>query len=144
LHNNYFNSFNKDILPYQEDDCESLVFFYKMMADFIRYQCELSTDHLKMHSPLCAEYYLKAVELAKGLPTTDPLRLGLALNYSVYSYEIENNPEKACIIAKNDDAIADLDQLSEEDYKASTLIMQLMRDGLTLYTCKIPGDQDDQ
>jgi 14-3-3 protein epsilon len=34
------------------------------------------------------------------LETTDPIRLGLALNYSVFHYEILNNPRKACEIAK--------------------------------------------
>jgi hypothetical protein len=33
-----------------------------------------------------------------------------------------------------DDAIAELDTLSEESYKDSTLIMQLLRDNLTLWT----------
>ena len=33
-----------------------------------------------------------------------------------------------------DDAIAELDTLSEDSYKDSTLIMQLLRDNLTLWT----------
>ena len=44
--------------------------------------------------------------------------------------------DRACHIAKQafDDAIAELDTLSEESYKDSTLIMQLLRDNLTLWT----------
>ena len=70
------------------------------------------------------------------LPTTHPIRLGLALNFSVFHYEIMNNPEEACKLAKAafDDAIAELDTLSEDSYKDSTLIMQLLRDNLTLWT----------
>lgn len=50
--------------------------------------------------------------------------------------EILNSPDKACQIAKQafDDAIAELDTLNEESYKDSTLIMQLLRDNLTLWT----------
>jgi hypothetical protein len=38
-----------------------------------------------------------------------------------------------------DDAIAELDSLKEEDYKDSTLIMQLLRDNLTLWTSDLQG-----
>lgn len=118
------------------------------------------------------------------MPPTHPIRLGLALNYSVYHYEICNNPEKACSLAKKvrtplvrliffsstksdysqnlfadlsflfvflavglqkcvfctlqafDDAIAELDTLKEDSYKDSTLIMQLLRDNLTVSMSK--------
>lgn len=39
-----------------------------------------------------------------------------------------------------DNAIAELDTLSEESYKDSTLIMQLLRDNLTLWTSDVQGD----
>lgn len=70
------------------------------------------------------------------------LRLGLALNFSVFYYEILNSPDRACRLAKAafDDAIAELDTLSEESYKDSTLIMQLLRDNLTLWTSDMQGD----
>lgn len=45
-----------------------------------------------------------------------------------------------------DDAIAELDTLSEESYKDSTLIMQLLRDNLTLWTSEdapVDGDADE-
>lgn len=69
---------------------------------------------------------------ASDLAPTHPIRLGLALNFSVFYYEILNSPDQACHLAKQafDDAIAELDTLSEESYKDSTLIMQLLRDNL--------------
>ena len=83
--------------------------------------------------------YTKATEACESLPSTHPIRLGLALNFSVFYYEIKNTPDKACELAKKafDDAIAELDSLKEESYKDSTLIMQLLRDNLTVscYKC---------
>lgn len=75
---------------------------------------------------------------------THPIRLGLALNFSVFYYEILNSPDRACHLAKQafDDAIAELDSLSEESYRDSTLIMQLLRDNLTLWTSSESGEPE--
>ncbi len=35
------------------------------------------------------------------MPPTHPIRLGLALNYSVFHYEIAGEAEKACELAKS-------------------------------------------
>lgn len=66
----------------------------------------------------------------------------VALSAQVFYYEILNSPDRACRLAKAafDDAIAELDTLSEESYKDSTLIMQLLRDNLTLWTSDMQGD----
>ena len=81
--------------------------------------------------------YKKATEEGKSMPPTHPIRLGLALNFSVFYYEITNSPSQACDLAKRafDDAIAELDTLKEDSYKDSTLIMQLLRDNLTVRCC---------
>ncbi|XP_026088537.1 14-3-3 protein beta/alpha-1-like [Carassius auratus] len=76
---------------------------------------------------------------------THPIRLGLALNFSVFYYEILNSPEQACALAKQafDEAIAELDTLNEDSYKDSTLIMQLLRDNLTLWTSDNAADEGE-
>ncbi|XP_029602828.1 14-3-3 protein beta/alpha-A [Salmo trutta] len=92
------------------------------------------------------EAYKDAFEISKkDMQPTHPIRLGLALNFSVFYYEILNSPEQACKLAKTafDDAIAELDSLSEDSYKDSTLIMQLLRDNLTLWTSDNQGDGED-
>ncbi|KAK9452283.1 14-3-3 protein [Limtongia smithiae] len=117
---------------------ESKVFYYKMKGDYHRYLAEFAVgDKRKGAADASLEAYKAASEIAIAeLPPTHPIRLGLALNFSVFYYEILNSPDRACHLAKQafDDAIAELDTLSEESYKDSTLIMQLLRDNLTLWT----------
>merc|ERR1712107_857876 len=87
--------------------------------------------------------YEEAQKVAeKDLAVTHPIRLGLALNYSVFQYEVLSQPEEACKMARTafEDAIAELDNVAEDSYKDSTLIMQLLRDNLTLWT----SDQEEQ
>ncbi|KAL4184281.1 hypothetical protein AMTRI_Chr10g224790 [Amborella trichopoda] len=127
---------------------ESTVFYYKMKGDYYRYLAEFKTDHDRKEA---ADQSLRAYQAASNTANTDlasthPIRLGLALNFSVFYYEIMNSPERACHLAKQafDEAIAELDTLSEESYKDSTLIMQLLRDNLTLWTSDLPeGEGED-
>merc|ERR1712071_201649 len=123
---------------------ESKVFYYKMKGDYHRYLAEFATGNDRKEA---AENSLMAYKAASDiamteLPPTHPIRLGLVLNFSVFYYEILNSPDRACRLAKAafDDAIAELDTLSEESYKDSTLIMQLLRDNLTLWTSDMQGD----
>ncbi|KAG0590101.1 hypothetical protein KC19_1G071800 [Ceratodon purpureus] len=117
---------------------ESKVFYLKMKGDYHRYLAEFKTGADRKES---AEATLLAYKSAQDIALTDlapthPIRLGLALNFSVFYYEILNSPDRACTLAKQafDEAIAELDTLGEESYKDSTLIMQLLRDNLTLWT----------
>lgn len=126
---------------------ESKVFYYKMKGDYHRYLAEFATGNDRKEA---AENSLLAYKGASDiatteLPPTHPIRLGLALNFSVFYYEILNSPDRACRLAKQafDDAIAELDTLSEESYKDSTLIMQLLRDNLTLWTSDMQADEGD-
>mmetsp|Transcript_56915 Transcript_56915/g.104038 ORF Transcript_56915/g.104038 Transcript_56915/m.104038 type:complete len:242 (+) Transcript_56915:108-833(+) len=123
---------------------ESKVFYQKMKADYYRYIAEFTDgDSKKLAAENAKQAYTEAANVAgKDLPVTHPIRLGLALNFSVFQYEVLQNPEDACKMARTafEDAIAELDNVSEDSYKDSTLIMQLLRDNLTLWTSDQEGD----
>merc|ERR1711997_998049 len=124
---------------------ESKVFYQKMKADYYRYIAEFTKEGPKAKAAESARLaYEEAQNVAeKDLVVTHPIRLGLALNYSVFQYEVLSNPEEACRMARTafEDAIAELDNVSEDSYKDSTLIMQLLRDNLTLWTSDQEGGQ---
>jgi len=135
--NDILSIIEENLIPNSSSE-EAKVFYYKMKGDYHRYLAEFQSAEVRKTSASSA---LDAYQAASGvasadLPPTHPIRLGLALNFSVFYYEILNSPDRACHIAKQafDDAIAELDTLSEESYKDSTLIMQLLRDNLTLWT----------
>uniref|UniRef100_A0A8C7IA73 Tyrosine 3-monooxygenase/tryptophan 5-monooxygenase activation protein beta n=1 Tax=Oncorhynchus kisutch TaxID=8019 RepID=A0A8C7IA73_ONCKI len=126
---------------------ESKVFYLKMKGDYYRYLSEVASgDSKKTTVENSQQAYQEAFDISKkDMQPTHPIRLGLALNFSVFYYEILNSPEQACSLAKAafDEAIAELDTLNEDSYKDSTLIMQLLRDNLTLWTSENQGDEGD-
>jgi len=133
---------------------ESIVFYAKMqvpslfhktflmkvsrVGDYHRYLSEFGVDDRRKGSvekSLAA--YKDALNVAVAeLPPTSPLRLGLALNFSVFCYEILESHDRAVNVAQQafDDALARIDDLPEDEYKDSTLIMELLRDNINLWT----------
>ncbi|CAJ1417662.1 unnamed protein product [Effrenium voratum] len=101
---------------------ESKVFYQKMKADYYRYIAEFRDGEAKKAA---AEKARAAYEEAATVAQKD-----LAV------YEVLGSPDEACKMARTafEDAIAELDNVAEDSYKDSTLIMQLLRDNLTLWT----------
>lgn len=131
--------------PDQEKVQEKAIFYLKMKGDYYRYMAEvspgewrdISTGEDTSYGAQASSAYEAAFKRAEThLAETHPTRLGLALNRSVCFYEIQREPKKACKVAKAafDQAIQKLDTLNDDTYKDSTLIMQLLRDNLTLWT----------
>jgi 14-3-3 protein epsilon len=128
---------------------EERVIYLKMTGDYYRYLAEFTKDEesLKKSKENASKFYQDALKIAEEtLKATHPIRLGLALNYSVCQYEILKNKKEACGLARKafDDAIQKLDTLDENSYKDSTLIMQLLRDNLTLWTSDQNDDEEEE
>merc|ERR1712113_402413 len=107
-----------------------MVFYQKMKADYCRYMAEFRVGDAKAKAVANArKAYEDAHRVAeKDLAITHPIRLGLALNYSVFLYEVLSNPELACVMARKvfEDAVAGLKNVPADTYKDATLILQLL------------------
>ncbi|KAG7235567.1 hypothetical protein INR49_002491 [Caranx melampygus] len=138
---------DKHLIP-NATPADSKVFYLKMKGDYYRYLAEVATGEDKEAIiNNSQEAYQKALDISyKEMQPTHPIRLGLALNFSVFYYEIVNSPDKACQLAKTafDEAIAMLDSLNSDSYKDSTLIMQLLRDNLTLWMSDAQGEGEGE
>jgi 14-3-3 protein epsilon len=124
---------------------ENVVFFYKMKGDYYRYLAEFSTGtEKKAAADQSLMAYQHAMVVASSeLSPAHQIRLGLALNFSVFFYEIMNSHERACQVAKQafDEALAEINSAGEGVYKDSTLMMQLLKDNLALWTSELTGGE---
>merc|ERR1712232_580953 len=111
---NILDLLEKNLIP-KASSGESKVFYEKMKADYYRYIAEFTVGDEKANaSEKARKAYEAAKEVAeKDLAVTHPIRLGLILNYSVFQYEVLQNPEEACKMARTafEDAIAELDNV---------------------------------
>jgi len=130
------NVIDQHLIPASSKN-DSKVFYHKMKGDYYRYLAESASGETRTKAGNNAkDAYQTATEIAKDLTPTDPIRLGLALNFSVFYYEIIQSHENAISLAKTafDNAVEQLENISDDTYKDSTLIMQLLRDNITLWT----------
>lgn len=134
---------------------ECQVFYLKMVGDYYRYLAEIKNSDSEADQKVreaAKNNYNAAIKMSKSMQPTHPTRLGLSLNASVCFYEILHDKKTACGMAKTafDNAIQKLDSLNDANYKDSTLIMQLLRDNITLWNADAEenkgdgkGDQED-
>ncbi|CAF1022483.1 unnamed protein product [Adineta steineri] len=117
---------------------ESKVFYLKMKGDYYRYLTEITTGNKQQKFIEESKHaYKNGFDIAQDQMTvTHPMRLNLALNLSVFCYEFLNETDLACHLAKKafDDAVSGLNCISGDSYKDSTIIMQLLRDNLKVWT----------
>jgi len=119
-------------------DTEAKVFYNKMKGDYNRYIAEYAQSDLKQKvSENASHAYKNASDLSKELPPTHPIGLGLALNYSVFFYEVLEDHKKACQIAKETlDAVAPLLENADdnEDLADSVSIVNLLKENLEMWS----------
>jgi len=127
---------DKDLITFAKTS-ESKVFYYKMKGDYLRYIAEISTDELKKEVSNKALFaYNTAKEIAyRDLTNTNPVRLGLILNFSVFYYDILNDCNNAYTLSKQcfDDAITNLDKLSDDSFRETSIILQYIKENILFW-----------
>lgn len=113
---------------------EARAFFVKMVGDYYRYIAETAQgaklDQVQTEA-------LKAYSEANGitLPPCNPIKLGLALNFSVFHYEVMKDHKKACQLAEESlqAALDKIDDLGEDDFRDAKSIIELLKENITLW-----------
>jgi len=127
------------LIPKSTDNHDKVVYL-KMSGDYYSYLAEILTGGERTSVVQKSEQaYQEALNIAEEkLLTTDSIRLGLVLNFSVFYYEIAELPEKATELAKQalDKGCLGISEMAEDDpsYKDTSQLLQLLKDNLHLWS----------
>lgn len=128
---------DQKLLP-AADEPATQVFYEKLKADYYRYSVEFKAEQdRKDGADKAKTSYENAMRIAKEkLSKANPAYLGLALNYSVFLYEIIGQKQEAIELAQKtyNECSASVDDNSDTSYSEATMILQLLRDNVSLWT----------
>ena len=125
-----------NFLMKRADEAEAQVFYLKMKGDYNRYIAEYAQGELKQTvADGALNAYKAASESAKQLSAIHPISLGLALNFSVFYYEVMQDVRRACELGDKalQDALDKLDDCDEETFRDAQSIIELLRENLSLW-----------
>ena len=114
---------------------ETKAFFYKMIGDYYRYVAELGNEDIEKVKSGALENYELAAKNSEKLNACNPTRLGLALNFSVFYYEVMGDHKKACELGEQalTDALEKIDDVDEETFRDAKSIIELLKENLSLW-----------
>ena len=141
---NVLSTIDSELMKKASDD-EAKVFYTKMKGDYNRYIAEYADGDLKKQvSDDALKAYDEATEIAKTLPVLNPIALGLALNFSVFYYEVINDHKKAIEIAKAavekaDKELPNIDEDADEN-RDTVSIYNLLKENLDMWVSEEEGD----
>ena len=107
-----------------------------MVGDYYRYMSESAVgDKLTSAKDGALSSYKEAETACKELQACNPIKLGLALNYSVFYYEVMQDIKKACTLAESalQEAMSKIDDVDEEVFRDAKSIIELLKENLTLW-----------
>lgn len=133
------------LIPENEDDPESLVYFYKVRGDIYRYIMETSPDSedaLKKASDSYLYAYTKSQEY---LAPCVSIRLGAFLNYAVFKYDHLHCIEEATEILQQalTHYTEGLDKLSQESKEDVLNIVKVINENIRNWTVAESTDDSE-
>mmetsp|Transcript_9297 Transcript_9297/g.8956 ORF Transcript_9297/g.8956 Transcript_9297/m.8956 type:complete len:240 (-) Transcript_9297:46-765(-) len=126
---------NEHCIPKAKED-DAKVFYLKMIGDYYRYTAETATgSKLEEVTENASKYYQQATDAAKDLKPYNSNKLGLALNFSVFWYELKNDSSKACEIAEQalNGARENIDEMENDEARDALSIIELLKENLDLW-----------
>ena len=125
------------ILP-NSKKIEAQVFYHRLKADLLRYKAEVSyAEEKDLILDLTEQSYNEAYMLSEeDLPISSIVRVGLALNFSLFYYNHRDMSEEAIIIAKTcfEEACKVVDEIDEIEGKDYILLVQLLKENIVFWT----------
>lgn len=126
------------LLKYAEDD-KSRAFYLKMLGDYNRYKALVTKGEERLgFNEAAKKSYGEAIQAARDLIDTNPIKLGIFLNYSIFYYENEEDPNTAIAIAektlkKAEEGLKEYDDGDEETRDVQSII-EILSNNLSAWT----------
>lgn len=139
---NIINMIKNDAMKTQQE-AEGRAFFLKMVGDYFRYMAESAAgDKLGQARDGALQHYKEAEAAGRELQACNPIKLGLALNFSVFYYEVMQDNKQACTLAETalQEAMNKIDDVDEETFRDAKSIIELLKENLTLWKEEEGGD----
>ena len=135
---------DSSLLPKATTD-EAKVFYHKMKGDYYRYIAEnVDGDLKKKYADLGLASYNAALDASKSIDYKNPIKLGLALNLSVFYYEVVANRDEACklpkeTLDKSKEVLQGVDE-EEDEVKDAMSIVNLLQENLEMWNAETEGN----
>jgi len=136
---------NEHILPRLTENDENKVFYLKLKADYYRYLAEICMDKEYMNYAEQAQTeYKNAWDISKSLQMHNITRLSLALNFSVFLYEIKNNRDEAKKLAKFafDESMKTIEEINKTNSTETILLIKLLNENIILWNIEVENTED--
>jgi 14-3-3 protein epsilon len=120
---------------------DSRVLYFKLKGDYNRYLAMFFSDN-NNYSSTALVAYTKATEEAESLSCINPIKIDLALSFSVFYYDVLKNAEEAINVATEalNEGIDKLEKIDDQDMKDATASLQMLKDNIDNWT---KGKVDD-